>query len=220
MESDQRLLFNDRPASRVIPFESISPGLKPLPVPKMPAVAPRRQSRRIAQKGTPAGQRELDFLAPTPPPTGPPPKAEVQSFLRCDAKVAGVRPRARAAAYDGFVVACAYAVFLAVFRLLGGTVMFSRTALVVGGASLVLILLFYKLVACIGGVDTPGARQAGLRLLHFDGRPAERRQRFVRLLAGFLSALPFGLGLLWALWDQEKLTWHDQISSTFFTTRP
>ncbi len=52
----------------------------------------------------------------------------------------------------------------------------------------------------------------GLRLLHFDGRPADRRQRLLRLASGCLSLLPLGVGFLWALVDEERLTFHDHIS--------
>ena len=42
-------------------------------------------------------------------------------------------------------------------------------------------------------------------------------QRFKRLVASILSLAAAGLGLLWALADEEKLTWHDHISRTFVT---
>jgi uncharacterized RDD family membrane protein YckC len=30
-----------------------------------------------------------------------------------------------------------------------------------------------------------------------------------------LSALPLGLGLLWAVFDEDRLGWHDRISGTY-----
>ncbi len=57
----------------------------------------------------------------------------------------------------------------------------------------------------------------GLRLLHFDGRPADRRRRLLRQASGCLSALPLGIGFLWALVDEEHLTFHDHITETFVT---
>ena len=82
-------------------------------------------------------------------------------------------------------------------------------------AALALILLFYKVLVCVLAQESPGARWMGLRLLHFDGRPPERRQRLLRLASGILSVLPACAGLLWALADEERLTWHDHISKTF-----
>jgi hypothetical protein len=53
----------------------------------------------------------------------------------------------------------------------------------------------------------------------FDGRRPDREQRGVRQVAGLLSLLSAGLGLVWALVDEEKLTWHDHISKTFPTPK-
>jgi len=30
-----------------------------------------------------------------------------------------------------------------------------------------------------------------------------------------LSILPLGLGLAWALFDEDRLTWHDRLSGTY-----
>ena len=35
-----------------------------------------------------------------------------------------------------------------------------------------------------------------------------------RYFAYFLSALPLGLGYLWAAWDPKKQTWHDKLAGT------
>jgi hypothetical protein len=51
----------------------------------------------------------------------------------------------------------------------------------------------------------------------FDGRRPDREQRRMRLVAGLLSLSAAGLGLVWALVDEENLTWHDHISKTFPT---
>jgi hypothetical protein len=39
----------------------------------------------------------------------------------------------------------------------------------------------------------------------------------MRQLASVLSLISAGLGLVWALVDEENLTWHDHISKTFPT---
>ena len=36
----------------------------------------------------------------------------------------------------------------------------------------------------------------------------------VRALGCVLSALPLGLGFLWALWDRDRQTWHDKLAET------
>ena len=37
-----------------------------------------------------------------------------------------------------------------------------------------------------------------------------------RLAAEIVSAIPFNLGYLWAIWDPEKQTFHDKIAGTLF----
>jgi len=41
----------------------------------------------------------------------------------------------------------------------------------------------------------------------------------LRFAATWLSFCSGGLGLLWAVADEENLTWHDHISKTFPTIR-
>ena len=81
----------------------------------------------------------------------------------------------------------------------------------------VVITLFYRFLWCMADGDTPGMRFAGLTLVDFDGRKPDREQRGMRQIAGILSFLSAGLGLVWALVDEESLTWHDHISKTFPT---
>lgn len=62
---------------------------------------------------------------------------------------------------------------------------------------------------------TPGMRYAGIRLRTFDDEIPGRVQLRRRLLATLVSLLPVGLGLLWAIFDEDHLCWHDRISQTY-----
>jgi uncharacterized RDD family membrane protein YckC len=62
---------------------------------------------------------------------------------------------------------------------------------------------------------TPGMRYAQLRLCTFDGQVPTRAQRITRLMAMLLSVLPVGLGLAWAIFDDDHMTWHDRLSRTY-----
>ena len=62
---------------------------------------------------------------------------------------------------------------------------------------------------------TPGMRYAGIRLRTFDDEMPGRVQLRRRLLATLVSLLPVGLGLLWAIFDEDHLCWHDRISRTY-----
>jgi uncharacterized RDD family membrane protein YckC len=62
-------------------------------------------------------------------------------------------------------------------------------------------------------------RFAGLELVNFEGRPATQSQRIRRQIAYGLSWISASLGIIWALVDEESLTWHDHISKTFPTPK-
>ncbi len=112
----------------------------------------------------------------------------------------------------------AVGVFLAIFLLAGGELTLDRhvTPFLIGVAAV--IALFYRALWCMADGDSPGMRFAGLHLVDFDGRRPDRDQRVLRQVAGLLSLVSAGLGLVWALVDEESLTWHDHISKTFPTT--
>lgn len=81
----------------------------------------------------------------------------------------------------------------------------------------VVIAGFYRSIWYFANDDTPGMSFAGLQLVDFDGRRPDREQRGLRQIASLLSLAAAGLGLVWALVDEESLTWHDHISKTFPT---
>jgi uncharacterized RDD family membrane protein YckC len=137
-------------------------------------------------------------------------------LIYCDAPVALPAHRLVAAAVDTSMVLIGLGIFLLIFFLGGDLVINRQTApfLVAVGA---VIALFYRSLWYFGNGDTPGMRFAGLQLVDFDGRRPDREQRGMRQVAGLLSLLAAGLGLVWALVDEENLTWHDHISKTFPT---
>ncbi len=66
---------------------------------------------------------------------------------------------------------------------------------------------------------TPGMRYSGIALSTFNGRSPSRAQRFGRVMALILSVLPLGLGLAWALFDDDHLMGHDRLSKTYLRKR-
>ena len=85
------------------------------------------------------------------------------------------------------------------------------------GAAFVLIAAFYGVLWLLAFSDSPGEQWTHLRLTNFDGFPPDRAQRILRFAGTCLSLCTGGIGLLWALVDEESLTWHDHISKTFLT---
>ncbi len=62
---------------------------------------------------------------------------------------------------------------------------------------------------------TPGMRYAGVSLCTFNGKQPTRAQRLGRLGAMLVSVVPMGLGVMWAIFDEDRLSWHDRLSQTY-----
>ncbi len=145
------------------------------------------------------------------------PAQGIAPVIYCDAPVAMPAHRLIAAAVDASMVLLALGGFLGIFYLSGGQIELSRQNAPFFAGVVILLALFYRMLWCLGNGDTPGMRAMGLRLVDFDGRRPDRDQRGMRQLAALLSVVSAGLGLVWALVDEENLTWHDHISKTFPT---
>jgi uncharacterized RDD family membrane protein YckC len=207
-------------------FREGSGGNKVIPIPTLTPLHPYHRetaARRTSPRSS--GQvrqqhRRSDFQQTLGFQEAP---AEVRSqpgeTIDCDAPVAAPTHRLVAAAVDGSLILVGVAVFLAIFFVSGGQVALDRQALSFILGVTVVIALFYRALWCLANGDSPGMRFAGLRLVDFDGHRPDREQRGIRQVASLLSLLSAGLGLVWALVDEEKLTWHDHISKTFPTTQ-
>jgi len=75
--------------------------------------------------------------------------------------------------------------------------------------------LLYQAFFFLAAGATPGMRYACISLSTFDGQKPTRRQLRSRVGAVLLSLLPVGLGVLWAIFDEDHLSWHDRISHTY-----
>lgn len=62
---------------------------------------------------------------------------------------------------------------------------------------------------------TPGMRYAQLALCTFDEELPTREQVNGRLKAMLISVLPVGLGMLWSIFDEDQMSWHDRLSKTY-----
>jgi uncharacterized RDD family membrane protein YckC len=82
-------------------------------------------------------------------------------------------------------------------------------------AAFAVVAVFYELLFFTLAHATPGMRYAHIGLWTFANRRPTREQRQRRLWAMALSVLPVGLGLLWSLFDEERLCWHDRLSQTY-----
>ena len=226
-------------------FRDVSNGPKVIPIPTLSPVRPRenpeweredrareesaqrkRASRPSYDSASRAGanrgsksQQSLDFYGAHGGGNGGSPGlgVEVEAVIYCDAPVAMPLHRMIAAAFDAAMVMLALGLFLVVFTIAGGAISLTPANAIFFLGVAGLLALFYRFLWCIANGDSPGMRFAGLRLVDFDGRVPDRERRGMRQVAGVLSVISAGLGLVWALVDEENLTWHDHISKTFPT---
>ena len=207
------------PASR----EVVQPSLfGPMEVAKSRAEAAAQAThvprpRPPRKRPDPTAQGTLDFDATADGSRALP--TSVEAAVYCNAPVAPATQRMIAGAIDVLVPLAGFAAFGTAFQWMVGGVELNSQTLPFLGAAAVLIMAFYRLVCCLGNMDTPGVQWAGMRLLDFDGRIPTRAARMRRIAGGCLSTVSACLGLLWALVDEEHLTWHDHMSGTFPTTR-
>jgi uncharacterized RDD family membrane protein YckC len=226
-------------------FRDVSNGPKVIPIPTLTPVRPRtnpewaredrerddsaQRKRASRPKAAPRNapnrsdsQTSLDFYGAHggQPAAGTP----LEAVIYCDVPVALPSHRSIAAVFDTAMVLLGVGLFLLVFIAVPAIFGIGGSVGTMGGGNGMVFLcaagviaLFYRLLWCIGNGDTPGMRFAGLRLVDFDGRVPDRERRGMRQVAGLLSVISAGLGLVWALVDEENLTWHDHISKTFPT---
>jgi uncharacterized RDD family membrane protein YckC len=220
-DSSQQPLFSSASCDpRVIPFDSLNTpaaresiraraaGIaRPVPL-KAERIQVRHASAR--KKRSPE-QRRLNLFGHEEVLTQP------QSNIICDAPVAPASLRTEAGLVDGLLMLTGAGLAALIFRYFGGQISAERHSLVFLALAVITIPLSYKLLWTFAGLDTVGMRCAGLRLVDFDGNPPSHERRYQRLLGSVISVLAAGLGLFWIFLDQDCLTWHDHMSSTFPT---
>lgn len=182
------------------------------PLPEMPGESEWRDyAERTRRAPEPRAQTTTAAAAP-------------ESEIYTDAPVAPPADRLLAAAFDTVIMLVAFAIFSCVYVALNlrfgdGVIETGRIAwlpyAVIGAA----VLVLYRGLCVFGNGDTPGTNWAGLTIVTFDGERPSRRDRLHRTVWALFSFVAVGLGLFWALVDEEKLTWHDLLSKTFPTRR-
>jgi len=132
--------------------------------------------------------------------------------------VASIDDRRLAALADAACLLFAYGAFLALFGAVGGQFTLSKLSAAVCAATFAIVYLQYFALFTIFGGTTPGMMLRGLQVASVSGDTPTPRQMLLRSAGYILSAGTFFLGFLWALWDEDSLTWHDRISHTYLTS--
>ncbi len=134
--------------------------------------------------------------------------------------VASMDDRRIAGLVDAGCLLFAYGGFLTLFGSLGGQFTFSKLSAAVCVATFVIVYLQYFALFTVFGGTTPGMMLRGLQVASFSGEPPTPRQMLWRSVGYMLSAGTFFMGFLWAMWDEDALTWHDRLSRTYLCPAP
>ncbi len=216
----QQALFSNPNPGRVISFESLrSPSERKADQARAAEIQrpePARQAKVELKRAKPrrkatSHQQRLDFLGVEEVARPP------QSNIICDAPVAPAMMRVEAALIDGAIMLVPLILGLGLFLYEGGHVVLNKGTAPFWLAVLCTVPILYKLLWSWAGRDTVGLSSMGLRIVDFDGNPPTRERRYQRAAASFISLLAAGIGLVWALVDEDALTWHDHMSNTFPT---
>jgi uncharacterized RDD family membrane protein YckC len=207
-----------RQVSKIIPFESRGVAVPEPPVrkPAERSVARPAQPRQAPASRKNSMQGEFDLLpsAPIAPRTL---KTKVEASIYCDAQVATVPHRVLAGATDLSIIVLGYVLCVAAYCITGGSLPSGKLGYLMFGAGFLLVALFYGFLWAAGNAETPGMHWMKLKLTNFDGQEPELSQRLLRYFGTCLSVATCGCGLLWAMVDEENLTWQDHMSKTFPT---
>lgn len=145
------------------------------------------------------------------------PKTAMSRYESPALAVAPLIERRRAGALDVAFLLFSYGGFLMVFGACGGRFSLSRFDLLVNVATLGLLYAQYVTLFTYFAGATPGMMLRGLRVAGLDGLDPSPRQLLWRSFGYLISAGTLMLGFLWALWDEDQLSWHDRISQTCVT---
>jgi uncharacterized RDD family membrane protein YckC len=222
---DQQPLFRQRAEPKVIPFDQLTSPTERESIRARAAGFPRSNPGKSATVEVSAGQgrrrrvrhdgdqQQFDFFVRT--------EADALasgSTIQHGTPVADPMLRLGATMIDGLMIALGTSLFLAVVRLLTGSLPLDKLSLMAYATGTVAVAAAYKLLWCFANRDSYGVTMAGLRTVDLDGNCPCRKRRFWRAISSLLSLGAAGLGVIWTFVDADHLTWHDQISGTFPTS--
>jgi uncharacterized RDD family membrane protein YckC len=130
-------------------------------------------------------------------------------------KTAPLEHRLMAGIFDLALVVAAFAIFVLVFVACTAHPPTGKAALLGAGLVLAGFCLLYQYLFLKFAEGTPGMRYAKIALCTFEDENPTRKAMCKRVLFLLLSAAPLGLGFAWALFDPDRLGWHDRLSRIY-----
>jgi len=181
----QGSLFQERPASNVIPFDSFAPapGASPKPRPKAAT-----GSKAVSKPTGPPDNARAGAPRQAGSSPGHPGEAAHSAHHRGSRHllrgIGGDNSASRLGRRDRLdPVLIGYGLFLAAFWLGGGAFALTKPNLLVFGGALLLVGFTYGLLFAIAGTETAGMRCTRLQVMTFDGFPPDGGQRVLRFAA-------------------------------------
>jgi uncharacterized RDD family membrane protein YckC len=150
----------------------------------------------------------------------PEPEPVVRAARNAAAETMSIQPasledRSMAALVDGALSFVGFLIFVFVFSSCTAHPPSGRTAMAAAFLALIATFFAYQWLFFRFGESTPGMMYARIALCTLDDDNPSRVAMQKRVGALLLSALPLGLGVLWAIFDEDHLGWHDRISGTY-----
>jgi uncharacterized RDD family membrane protein YckC len=210
----------EQPGTQLSIFE-VDPGSiqteVPVPTPELAHWTPIEESERESEAAHPAANpvtwstaewHGMKLDAPAEPKS-----ASAEAHAK--PALASLNHRLMAGVID-FALVTGVAAFLWLTVALGmASSLAPRSAELLGASVFALAGLAYHAFFCLLSLRTPGMRYAGLSLCTFDECIPTQQQLRRRLGAMIVSMLPLGLGMVWSVFDEDRLSWHDRYSQTY-----
>jgi uncharacterized RDD family membrane protein YckC len=123
--------------------------------------------------------------------------------------------RLMATAVDLIMVGFAFTLFAGVTAHVAHRLPMGVPGAIAGTATFAVLYPVYELLFFTFSDQTPGMRYARIGLCTLSDENPSRSAIRRRILAQLIALCPFGLGILWALLDEDGLGWHDRISRMY-----
>ena len=142
-------------------------------------------------------------------------QAKVSAAPAAPLKTATIEDRLMASAVDFALIGVGFLLFVFCFAAVASHVPSGVSGLLAAGAAFAGVYLAYHWLFMSYRGGTPGMRYAEIALCTFDDDNPTRKALRARIWATLIAALPLGLGLVWAMFDEDSVGWHDRMTRTY-----
>lgn len=122
--------------------------------------------------------------------------------------------RFAAGVLDGFVLLVAFGLFTLIFWESGGRLSPRPVDLAIVALAVAVFVLLYFGLFTVLAFATPGQSALALRVRTLDGEIPDSAAAIWRAFGYLVSAAALMLGFVWAVFDGDRLAWHDRMSGT------